>query len=83
MPRKPHRTTHEAVPPSTECGGLFCMNVNCPNCCRFVIDMNSPEFWSHFDASQAPSKVTVDLDDDTYAVLLQEAAEGLRKIPRR
>ena len=76
------------------------MNVNCPNCCRSVIDMKSPEFWSHFDPSQAPSKATVD-QEDTYAVLLreatnhkttvatatwvllQEAAEGLRKIPRR
>ena len=85
----------------SKCGGLIRMNVNCPKYCRFVINMNSLEFWIHFDLSQAPSKVTVDLDDDTYAalvreitdhkttvatvtrVLLQEAAEGLRKIPRR
>lgn len=74
MPRKSHTTTHETVPPSTECGSLFGMNINCPNCCRLVIDMDSPEFGSHFDPSQAPPKVTVDLDD-TYTVLLRAATD--------
>ncbi len=86
--------------PSPACPG-FCIDVDCPTCWGWIEKMLADDWFGLTNPKPHPTRVILDLDKPTFAVLqreaadhktsmetvatvlLQEAAEGIRKAPRR
>lgn len=72
----PRRSRKPDAAPSTECGGMFCMNTNCPTCWAWLTDATSIESWfKPVDPPQHQTRLIIDLDEPTFDVLQREAVD--------
>lgn len=72
MPRKAPKPAPAA--PSQACTGM-CLDMNCPTCWGWVQKMLADDWFGVTQRKPHPTRIILDLDEPTFAVLEHEAAE--------
>lgn len=70
----PRRSRKPAAAPSPGCTGM-CLDMNCPTCWAWVQEMIADDWFGVTQPKPHPTRIIVDLDEPTFAVLEHEAAE--------
>jgi hypothetical protein len=73
MPRKARKPA--ATAPSTGCTGV-CLDVECPTCWGWIEKILVADDWFGLtNPKPHPTRIIIDLDEPTFAVLQREAAD--------
>jgi hypothetical protein len=72
MPRRSRKPA--AVAPSQACSGM-CLDVECPTCWSWVQKMLADDWFGLTNPKPHPTRIVLDLDEPTFAVLQREATD--------